>query len=493
MKRLLQLSILGGIALFFSCDFDQLPSDAIVTELAWQTVEDARRFRVGMYSEFQKVSGGPAVYLPDYQSDLYNLTISSGNRGAEFQRWDFTSFQADIKYFWQQNYVVINNCNHIIGHIDKVIPQSELDKTELEKIKGEAYLMRAICYHSLALRFAGDYEPADAQQMLGLPLVKEADPEAKPARSTLEDTYRFIKEDIQAARTLLPPSEEEGMNSVYLTTDVIDAFEARVDLYIHNYPEAIERSLSVARKYPVYTSMSAFADMWENDQGVEIIYRTYSSTDERNEYCSYPCFLFFYGINFHPDVIPSRWVVDLYEETDIRKAVYFQQGTVQCNYMIADSIYMLRKFPGNPSFTEDADYGYPRYYNMSKLFRSPELFLIMAEASYRLQDEENALFYLNYLRDARSASELHSTGEALFNDIKNEWIREFVGEGHRLDDLKRWHDDLYRHDPQDESVLVVKPAALYHQMYVPADHPRWVWEIPANDLNTNPNLEPNWK
>lgn len=493
MKRFSQFIILWGITLFFSCDFDQLPSDAIVTELAWRTVEDAKHFRVGMYSEFRKVSGGPAVYLPDYQSDLYNLTISSGNRGAEFQRWDFTSFQADIKYIWQQNYVVINNCNYIIRHIDEVIPQSESEEMDLATIKGEAYLMRAICYHSLALRFAKDYEPGEAGHTLGLPLVTEPDPDGKPARSSLEATYRLIKKDIQAARSLLLPGEEKVENSVYFTADVIDVLEARVDLYMHNYSESIALCLPVARKYPIYIDSLALAEMWKNDKGVEIIYRTYSSTDERNEYGSYPYFLAFYGMRYHPDVIPSQWVLDLYEETDIRKDVYFRQGIVQCNYVMADSIYMLSKFPGNSSFTDDADYGYPRYYNMSKLFRSPELFLIMAEASYRLQDEENALFYLNYLRDARSASELNSTGETLFNDIKNEWIREFVGEGHRLDDLKRWHDDMYRHDPQDKSILVEEPAALYHKMYVPADHPRWVWEIPANDLNTNPNLEPNWK
>lgn len=494
MKTFLQLLFLvGGVGFFFSCDFDQLPSDAIPTERAWQTVEDARHFRIGMYSEFQKVSGGPAVYLPDYQSDLYNLTISSQNRGAEFQRWDFTSFQKNIEYIWQQNYLVINNCNHILLHIGEIIPQSEQDKTELDKIKGEAYLMRAICYHSLVLRFAKDYEPEEAEHTLGLPLVTEVDPEGKPARSSLEDTYRLIKEDIQAARSLLLPSEEGITNSIYFTTDVMDAFEARVDLYMHNYLEAVDLSLLVAPKYTIYINSSALADMWKNDMGAEIIYRAYSSTDERNEYCCYPYFLIFYEGRFHPDIIPSQWVLDLYEETDIRKDVYFQQGIVQCNYMIADSIYMLNKFPGNPLFTEDADYGYPRCYNMSKLFRYPELLLIMVEAYYRLQEEEKALYYLNFLRESRGASILSSSGEALFNDIKNEWIREFVGEGHRLDDLKRWHDDMYRRDPQDLSILVTEPAALYHEMYVPADDPRWVWEIPANDLNTNPNLEPNWK
>lgn len=494
MKTFLQLLFLvGGVGFFFSCDFDQLPSDAILTERAWKTVEDARHFRIGMYSEFQKVSGGPAVYLPDYQSDLYNLTISSQNRGAEFQRWDFTSFQKNIEYIWQQNYVVINNCNHILLHIDEIIPESEQDKTELDKIKGEAYLMRALCYHSLVLRFAKDYEPEEAEHTLGLPLVTEVDPEGKPARSSLEDTYRLIKEDIQAARSLLLPSEEGTTNSIYFTTDVIDAFEARVDLYMHDYPGALKLSYELTGKYVMCRDAQSLADMWENDEGIEILFQTYCSVDERNEYCSYPYFLLLYGMKFHPDIVPSQWVLDLYEESDIRKIAYFQRGTVQCNYVIADNIYMLRKFPGNPSFTEDADYGYPMYYNMSKLFRSPELYLIMAEAFYRVQNEEGALAALNMVRIYRQASILSSSGEALFNDIKNEWIREFVGEGHRLDDLKRWHDDMYRRDPQDRSILVVEPANLYHEMYVPADDPRWVWEIPANDLNTNPNLEPNWK
>ena len=38
-------------------------------------------------------------------------------------------------------------------------------------IKGEAYLMRAICYNTLVTRFASDYEPATAASAKGLPLV----------------------------------------------------------------------------------------------------------------------------------------------------------------------------------------------------------------------------------------------------------------------------------------------------------------------------------
>ncbi|MCD7850609.1 MAG: RagB/SusD family nutrient uptake outer membrane protein [Parabacteroides sp.] len=63
------------------------------------------------------------------------------------------------------------------------------EQARADMIKGEAYLIRALCYHTLVVRFAKDYEPSSATSDLGMPLVLEMDPEGKPSRATLEETY----------------------------------------------------------------------------------------------------------------------------------------------------------------------------------------------------------------------------------------------------------------------------------------------------------------
>lgn len=485
MKKILLGTFCSALVLLSSCDLDKFPSANISQDTAWQTIADARNFRYGIYSYLQVVSGGLYTYAADYQSDLFNMTVSSGNRGGDLHRWDFSNSQYDIEDIYQYNYTLINNCNNVINNIDNITVDDEEEQTEANTIKGEAYLMRAMAYHTLAVRFAKDYEPESAATDLGLPLVEAGDPNGKPSRSTLEATYQLIKNDIAQARQYLTTPGEA--NSEFLTVDVIDAFESRVDLYMHNYTEAESLAQSLISKYPLVDTAAGLENMWLNDEASEVLFRVRMTVDDRtNEFLYY---LNWSTANKHwaPDFVPSQWVVDLYEDGDIRKHTSFLQDDVQCNDIQAADIYLLNKYPGNPALDLSTEY---EYYNMWKPFRVAESYLIVAEAAYRNNDGAAALNALNQLRASRNASVLNVSGDALFQAIKEEWIREFVGEGQRLNDLKRWHDGFTRHDPQNMDILAVGMGM--ETLSVDANNMRFVWEIPANDLNANSNLVPNW-
>lgn len=488
MKRNIFKTILLSTTLALtvsSCELDQYPNDSISAETAWQSVDDAIKFRNGIYSYFKSINGGYFMYTADLQSDLFNATVSFSNRGGDMHRWDFTGGQYDIEDIWAYNYITINNCNNILAHIDNVTAEDEDGAATLSMIKGEAHLMRAICYHTLALRFTSDYEPSSAASTKGLPLMTTPDPSAKPSRSSLEETYQLIKEDISAARANL--KTEGAANSVYLTVDVINALEARVDLYMHNYSSAVNLAQGLIASYPLDTDADAFGNMWLNDESSEIIYRTFQSVDERANstgiYLQYSTAT----ESFSPDFVPSQWVIDLYEDGDIRKDVFYRKDKITCLEVVTEDVYMLNKYPGNPNLKKSAH----EYYHMAKIFRSAEAYLIAAEASYLNNDEANALKFLNDLRTKRGASEIAAAGAELFKEIKNEWIREFVGEGQRMNDIKRWHDGVQRSNPQQESLVMT--GSDYTTLSKTADDMRIVWEIPNNDLNANSNLEGNWK
>lgn len=95
------------------------------------------------------------------------------------------------------------------------------------------------------------------------------------------------------------------------------------------------------------------------------------------------------------------------------------------------------------------------------------------------------------MRTQRGASSLNNkSGDELFKSIKEEWIREYIGEGMRLNDLKRWHDGFQRHDPQDLNILSIGTGM--ESLNINSENQKFVWEIPANDQNANSNLSPNW-
>lgn len=127
---------------------------------------------------------------------------------------------------------------------------------------------------------------------------------------------------------------------------------------------------------------------------------------------------------------------------------------------------------------------------MTKELRVGEMYLIAAEASY--MKNGSGLSYLNALRTKRGASALDVSGNMLLGQIKNEWAREMCGEGFRLDCLKRWGDGCKRMKAQNcvEGYLQSQPN--YQDLNVPASNQKFVWEIPTNDLQANPNLKRNW-
>lgn len=498
MNKILKyiLSGLSVILLMGSCDLDKYPYDGVSPEGLWTTTGDTTKLRNGLYSRLRSVTGGVYYHISNIQGDEFNATVGFGNNGGDMHTWQFTSSQYDIEDYWQALFSAITNTNNVINTVDNAAPATPKEQRDVDRVTAEAYFIRALCYHSLAIRFAKDYETGTASSDLGLPILKVYDVNAKPSRASLADTYAFIKEDITEARKLLPTISpmtymSNKSNALgYLSHDALDLFEARVDLYMHNYSTAVTLAEKIINKYTMASTKADFNTMWKNDTGSEIIFQPIMTIDERGMSLGVYLQYSLGSQAYSPYFIPSQWVVDLYEQDkDIRFDTYFWQEKVVSSNQSADDIYVLAKFPGNPALQKDGNIY--EYYNMHKPLRAAEAYLIAAEASYAGGSEGNALSYLNDLRKIRGASEFTSlTGTALFDQIKNEWIREFIGEGRRMDNLKRWHDGFQRRAVQNEDITV--PGELFTTFSAQANNIKFVWEIPSNDLSANKNLEPNW-
>lgn len=524
-KNILRIAFVSALSLsaLTACDLDVTPDASMDYNESWQgDITVAQAHYRGLASAFRSVCGGSYIVAQDEQADLFNAASDFGNRGGLEHSW---SFQADDEAtVWNGCYSIIKQCNDVINNIGNITlnttdeTKAAAQKTIINAIKGEAYLMRAICYHNIVLRYAKDYEASTATEAnSGVPLVTTVDINNKPKRSTLQETYDFIKKDIAQARQLMSDDADVSGNNTAkvnrLTLDAADLFEARVDLYMDNYSEAakLTQKLIDSGNYPLITSAGDFASMWKNDEGSEIIFEPYCSVDERpanmslytNQNANFSNQI--QAAVFVPDWYPTKTLLSLYEKNDVRLSTFFRTGYVA--YSSSESVslgaaYIFNKYPGNPALKKAPSE--ISYYNSYKLFRIAEAYLIAAEAYYRSGDETNATKVLNELRTARGASAIAATGANLFNDIKDEWTREFVGEGYRLDALKRWHDSMKRGVPQYDLYPddgVVDPNSIadfiyqrddYTGLSVDASNKRWVWEIPTNDRISDPAITPNW-
>ena len=130
--------------------------------------------------------------------------------------------------------------------------------------------------------------------------------------------------------------------------------------------------------------------------------------------------------------------------------------------------------------------------NQPKIFRISEMYLIAAEAAANKGGQDIvASKYLNDLKAARIAGwkKTDYTGDDLTVAIRQERVRELFGEGHRMNDLKRWHIGFTRSAGQDPGLVM--PGEKYAGLSMEADSPLFVWPIPIDEMQANPQMEQN--
>lgn len=512
MKKILsKFSVLALLALPMatSCELDQYsPTNPSPEELTY-TMPQAEAWRLGLYTTLRSVYG---FDISDLQTDNFVLTNQDGNQnGLEFN-WVFNNSDTDrATTVWANAYTTILRANTVLENVPKVLDNAEgltaRDTLEIDQILGEAHLVRAMMYQRLAVFFTDRYDKDNASQQLGLPIVEVVDVDYLPERSSLDSTYNYIRRELSLARELMngsnPANYLSGEVVNYLLPEAaIDIVEARVELTTGNYEKAASlcAGLISSGEYPLATTPEALKDMWLNDSGTEIIFEPYQSTEERG--ASWGSFtgidasltqqLQAMGLNVNayvPLMYPSYEALSLYDATDIRFGASFFAGWSYAAYYVNGSVtnasaYMLNKYPGNPALKVAST----DCYNMAKVFRIPEAYLIAAEAEYLQGNTTQALAYYNDLHHtARGAAEL-TTADNFLDELCNEYTREYIGEGLVFSAYKRLNKSVVRSATNQQPGTNTGIAAIN----ITPDNIRWTWEIPLNDLTANPGLESNW-
>ncbi|MFZ4862562.1 RagB/SusD family nutrient uptake outer membrane protein [Sphingobacterium sp. Mn56C] len=473
-----------------SCNLDKFPEDSIERSNSFEKLSDAEKWTNNFYAQLRGRIYGTYTQVSDVQTDLLNATREFGNVSGAVHRWgqDFNSDSYEVRDIWLGYYAALKNVNISIEKFPAVPVANETEKTKLNQYLSEAYLTRAYYYSQLALRYCKAYDPATADKDLGVPLVTKFDVNEKPARATLKQTYEFILSDIvEAKKGLAQVSGTPG--SIKFTIDAALALEARVKLYMGDLVGAKTAAEQVIAKntYKLFNTAQGVASIWAKDEVQETIMQLFA-TSAANERPNSNDLYFGYNADektYRSLFIPSKWVIDAYEDKDYRKAAYFKEVTLDRGGL-KRTVFINNKFPGNPSLnTSAAD-----NYNKPKVFRVAELYLIVAEATAKT-DAATSLSRLNELRVARGLDALTGlTGENLLNAVKDERLRELAFEGFRLDDLKRWKLGMTRRDPQDLDILQTGQDGFYDKS-VPATDNKFVWGIPSYEIILNDKLVQN--
>lgn len=496
VKTVFILSAFAG--LLSSCSMDLRQPGAIDTENAMSSIQDAQNLRRGLYANFRGAAAGGFISYSEVQSDLLQATSGYGNNYGSFFRWTFNP--SEEPGVWSSCYSVIANANFFIENAENILNNpSDFTEDELAELRlylGEAYFFRAYFHYELAVRFCKPYGAATTspETDFGIPYVTVYHPTAErdnyPSRGTLAATYEHINEDLDIAESYITTTGSVG--SMWLTQDAVDAFRSRVYLNMGDYSKVIEYAepLVSSNRYPLVQTSSDFSAMWVNDSGNECIMMLDASNESNNQPTSYDVMYISYQPStsqYQPGYLPTQGVVDILQEFDgdFRANQFLMQREVSEPYGNA-TVYMLNKFPGNPAlFSEGMSDGQSNYLHKNKPFRIAEVYLNLAEAYASSNQTSLASNILNTLRSARiSGYSPEYNQAAVMDEIKDERVRELIGEGFRLWDLKRWGDPVVRAAAQAPEIMV-NHSALTGTV---SDDTRFLWPIPKSETDANPNI-----
>lgn len=453
-----------------------------------------------------------------YQTFILNLAMMSDDvvytkTNPVFQTaatWTMhrTLADKDLDYNYRFFYRVIGNANKIIINID----DAEGPNSEKENIKGQALVYRAFSHFILVQCFGERYRSGQSNSQLGV-IIKTDNSLENLARSTVEEVYAQVNEDLDEAITLLDRAQVKRANKSHISVHVARGIKARVMLAQGKWQEAvnfadqvISQSGAVLQANTYVTTSQRMSDA----NNTEWLWGKIALQDQAGTLRDWHSFISNMNVSYNrntPRVIYNK-LYDKISDTDVRKKIWFPraQDPQTLPRPIIPQAGNIRNYMSNKwLLTVDTDKCADLAY-----MRLPEMILIKAEALARMgrsADAASALYVLAKHRDAEYQLSI-KTGEELIDEVMTQRRIELWAEGFRWFDLKRLNLPLDR-GPKPRSEYSqggwsnsnamptnVDPEASNYNMYdeqgmgevnryKAAEDKSWQWLFPNSEITSN--------
>lgn len=443
------------------------PKQSIDSSVALTSQEGIDAALIAVYSRLQNYTlyGRDYLGLSEALSDNAIHTGNSShltNEATNGRNAHFTN--------WQLAYYAINQANLVID----AVQAGEYDAQWSASVKGQAFFLRALCYHDLMRTYAYDPTAIVADYNYGgVPLmlvgVDDIGKIGSLKRSGTEEVYKQIYQDLDsaysnlAAGSSMPIPHKPGKSAV-------NALYSRVALYNGDYSTAVQKAdMALQETTAIFSSNTSFLSDWQKEVHPESIFELKFNVSEnvgsdrslRSTYtsrASYDATAF----TIQAVIAVDPLFYDIYAVNDIRRN-------------------LIRKGVGKNSIF------WEMYKFISKsgvlnldnvpILRISEVYLNRAEAYYKQGPAfyAQALSDLNKIRTRAGLNEVSLSGEALGSEILHQRRLELAFEGHRWFDLKR------------NGLDVVKETGT-----IPFTDYRILAPIPVREVNADSELKQNF-
>lgn len=441
------------IGILSSCDkfLDEKSDVALAIPTTLEELDDMMNF----YREFVDDPNAGEIATDDFYVFDTDFNGLNSQDVQNIYRWSDEVFLEDDQNDWRTVYNGVYYCNLVLEKLEELEKNGQIeDRARFNKVKGEALFMRARRYLHAAWVWCLAYDPVSADSDLGLPLRIRSNFNEQVNRSSLQNTYERIISDLKLSAQLLP---EKPLHKVKASRPAALAILARTYLSMRDYDNAFIyadstlqynntlldfNELDINQSQPIY----AFND--------EVI----MSTILRSQ-----------SVFSRARLKVNNELVDLYEENDLRKVIFFFQNP--------DDTYGFRSRFGTEGGTV--------------LFSGPavnEMYLIRAESYCRSGNVGLAVEDMNKLLNSRYRSGRFVALDKgmdtleLLEIILKERRKDLLYRGIRWMDIKRLNIEGHN--------IAMRRTIGGHEYVLPANDKRTAMMIPRTVVELG-NVEQN--
>ena len=393
----------------------------------------------------------------DWLSDDFTYTIGTNIRPEhqEMYAWeDVTSGPEEMdtpNFYWYETYNAIAHANEVLAIIDN-LPANENEIAWKKSIKAEALLTRAYA-HFMLVNYFGEQFGID-NSTLGVPYIKEPETTfiATYERETVRKVYSEVEDDILEGLELLDDAFYNNSGKYHFNKNAALAFASRYYLFKGDLVRCAQYTDQLLGASPSIFVRDLTSDEFQNQKSSVSGYpRLYSSPDiasnlllmrkislvQRND------FAFGVDQNFYNSLFASN----PFGATDERENPAFVKGENGLFPVRYESLFERSSINSNV--------GTP--YHIGIMFRGEEVLLNRVEINVYQNNLDQALADLQILTDRRytgvdvtlSLALLRNfygaennpgftDQDILLNYLLLERRKEFIGQGYRWFDIKRY-------------------------------------------------------
>lgn len=401
---------------------------------------------------------------------------------------------ANNVYMWSDTYRLINRANIVIDGVTKAVENGIISQELGDDYIGQAKFMRAIAHLELISHFGNPYQTAGSNTDLGIPyreipFTTEANIELGLAqgRNTVDEVYSKIIADLDDAEATLATKAERGGTAaiVRATQEAAIAYKTRAYLHMREWQNVVNEGEKILGSYALTDDPNdVFANGYNNTESIFSMENSANNNPGVNGALASQ-----YNRRALVVISPIVWRNEYWLPNDLRRS--------------EELVSMRSGIPHTNKYKDDVNYS-----DATPLMRYAEVLLNVAEAYARLGDLASALELLNEVRDrslpdgAASYSAFASQDE-LLRAIIGERRIEFVMEGKRWQDIHRLQFDTFvdydgipakvenGYPPAAAYTLGTPYTGPYGVEAIPYDDYRFLWPIPQQEMNNNPNIEQN--